>query len=68
MSRCRHCREDTAEPGALCWPAALLLALNLDLAASNAYCRECAGGINFMTWGVLLAFLAVCFVIAVALF
>lgn len=63
---CRQCEEAPAVPGAVSWWCFLPFYLWLTGGPSaDAYCRKCAGGINFMGILASLAIFAVAFVLLV---
>ena len=67
MSLCKRCSEHEASPGAVTWTGFLPMLIGLPALSSDAYCKDCGGGITFMGAAAMVAILAVGFVVVVAL-
>lgn len=67
MRLCKRCNEREARPGAVTWVGFLPLLIGLPALSSDAYCKDCGGGISFMGLAATVAALAIGFVVLVAL-
>ena len=67
MSLCKRCNEQEASPGAVTWAGLLPMLVGLPALSSDAYCKDCGGGITFMGVAATVAILAFGFVVVVAL-
>ena len=67
MSICKRCEEREASPGAVAWGGFLPILVGLPPLASDAYCKDCGGGITFMGVAATAVVLVVGFVVAVVL-
>jgi hypothetical protein len=67
MAACKRCNERDASPGAVLWVGFLPMLIGLRPLASDAYCKDCGGGITFIGLLATAAIVAVGFVVAVAL-
>ena len=67
MSLCKRCNEREASPGAVAWVGFLPTLIGLPALSSDAYCKDCGGGITFMGLLATAAVLITVFVVAVAL-
>lgn len=66
MAVCKRCKDREASPGAVLWVGFLPTLIGLPPLASDAYCKDCGGGMTFIGVLAAAATLAAGFVIAVA--
>lgn len=67
MALCKRCNENEASPGAVTWGGFLPMLLGLPPFRSDAYCKDCGGGISFVGLAATVAVLALGFVVLVIL-
>lgn len=67
MSLCKRCNEHEASPGAVTWVGFLPMLIGLPVLSSDAYCKDCGGGITFIGVVATAAVLAIGFVVVLAL-
>ena len=67
MALCKRCKESEPSPAAVTWGGFLPMLLGLQPLRSDAYCKDCGGGISFMGLAATAAVLAFGFVVLVIL-
>ena len=67
MDLCKRCKEREASPGAVTWAGFLPMLIGLPALSSDAYFKDCGGGITFMGLAATAAVLVFGFVVVVAL-
>ena len=67
MDLCKRCKEREASPGAVAWGGFLPVLIGLPPLSSDAYCKDCGGGITFMGLAATAVVLVTVFVVVVAL-
>jgi hypothetical protein len=67
MARCIRCKEQEASAGALSWGGFLPTLIGLPPRSSDAYCKDCGGGITFLGLLTTATVFSIVLVVAIAL-